>query len=636
MIGSARDSRHRVHQQEPSVELSSMSGANSRNVALASETPGTVALDLSQSLPPLEKFTKLVIRVTQLPPGAALSRGKHNGDGIWSLSPDELEGLRYIAPETGFRAHVLRVSILGLDDEIATTLVDFEQPVAPPALQSSPILATKGDAEPAHVESADAESTNRLDIADDARSLSESMARSLSEGMASTRDEYRAEPDGSLPPPVVDTAELDRAIQAARADAEQAAQQMVAAQIQELNEALAEARTALEARDEEIEAARHETDAVRADHAQEIDALTETLAERDAEIQTMRREAERGAALKDQVRVLTDELEDARSAHAAHEQAIEAARVVTERAVRAELDGDVRELASELEAATAALARQPSEIEAARVEVERAARIEHDDRVQALTDELAATKTSLEACSREVETARADAEQAVRAELDGQIQSLTEELAAANASLAAQDEAIEVARRESEAAVRATVEAEFQDQIQTLRIELTAAHALLDVSDETETRGRAADAEIAHEWSQPVIGLPAEAPDAERARRKAGKARRARRLASLAASVVVGIGVFVAFPEIERMVSSLWEEALPAGTTGETLRVGSNAANLRAGPSMAEAVIGILPSGATAEKLEERGPWIRIRFQSGAGQADVEGWMHDSVLNPPT
>jgi hypothetical protein len=661
-----------------------MQSVNLRQAEPPEEMPGMIPLDLSQALPSQGQFAKLAIRVGQLPPGAILSRGKNNGDGSWSLRPDQLDGLLYSPPEGYVHRHVLHISVLGLDGEVASTLVDFEQPVGEAsrgaaALHASSILAAKGNAAPAPAQVSDVDGGDIPDIRDAARALSDTMACSLRNGMASERPEHWAESAGDVPPASDERAAVDEAIRAARAEAEQAAERKLAAQIRDLNEALATARAVLGGRDGEIVAARLEArQAVRAELAGEVRSLKEALAARDKEIESARSDVKRTTTLEGQVRALTDELAEARSVSAEYQQAIETACADTERSVRAELDGQVRALKDKLSKATVSLASRDEDMAAARADAEQTLHATLDDHTRALADELDAAKAALAQHGDEIETARAETEQAVRAELDGRLRALAEELAATKTSLverdqelaaarveaewtaheickelddriraateaepvaterpvgadleAAQDAAIEAARQEAEASVRA----ELDDQIQELTIELAAAHALLEVSDGTEAPEASLEVTTTPDGMlETLIAQSAE----QNGDRQGGKTGRAGRVTALAASILIGIGVFVAWSEIERTITDLWIAVLPAAEMGEMVFVGESAANLRAGPSMTQAVVSVVAAGAVVEKLEGQGAWIRIRVAGEAGQPGVEGWMHESVVKPPS
>jgi type II secretory pathway predicted ATPase ExeA len=57
-----------------------------------------VALDIRASLADNDGTAALAIAISGLPQGARLSAGRNNGDGIWSLSPEELDGLALMPP----------------------------------------------------------------------------------------------------------------------------------------------------------------------------------------------------------------------------------------------------------------------------------------------------------------------------------------------------------------------------------------------------------------------------------------------------------------------------------------------------------------------------------------------------------
>ena len=90
-----------------------------------------IPLDLEPLLSPHLHHARLSIRVEQLPPRARLSKGHNNGDGTFSLKPDELTDLFYVPPDgTDDPRASLAVRIVKLDDDYATTLelIDLNVP----------------------------------------------------------------------------------------------------------------------------------------------------------------------------------------------------------------------------------------------------------------------------------------------------------------------------------------------------------------------------------------------------------------------------------------------------------------------------------------------------------------------------
>ncbi len=71
---------------------------------------GVIALDLSASLADNDGSESLSITISGVPEGAALSAGVDNGDGSWTLTPEQLEGLAVTPPANSDADFVLSVS----------------------------------------------------------------------------------------------------------------------------------------------------------------------------------------------------------------------------------------------------------------------------------------------------------------------------------------------------------------------------------------------------------------------------------------------------------------------------------------------------------------------------------------------
>jgi hypothetical protein len=65
----------------------------------AGKEDGRIGLDVSAALSDLDGSETLSITVSGVPDGASLSAGIDNGDGTWSLAPEQLEGLSVLPPE---------------------------------------------------------------------------------------------------------------------------------------------------------------------------------------------------------------------------------------------------------------------------------------------------------------------------------------------------------------------------------------------------------------------------------------------------------------------------------------------------------------------------------------------------------
>jgi len=79
-------------------------------------------LDLTNLLAPYGRDRRVSLRVERMPGRSRLSRGRNNGDGSWSLTRDELEGLFYFPPRGSNDVPTLVVRIIGLDSDNGATL----------------------------------------------------------------------------------------------------------------------------------------------------------------------------------------------------------------------------------------------------------------------------------------------------------------------------------------------------------------------------------------------------------------------------------------------------------------------------------------------------------------------------------
>lgn len=81
-----------------------------------------LALDLTKLVTPYGRDRRLSFRVERMPSRSRLSRGRNNGDGSWSLTRDELQGLLYFPPRGSNNVPTLVVRIIGLDSDDGATL----------------------------------------------------------------------------------------------------------------------------------------------------------------------------------------------------------------------------------------------------------------------------------------------------------------------------------------------------------------------------------------------------------------------------------------------------------------------------------------------------------------------------------
>ncbi|HLY05172.1 MAG TPA: hypothetical protein VKR31_05440 [Rhizomicrobium sp.] len=79
-------------------------------------------LDLTNLVAPYGRDRRLSLRVERMPGRSRLSRGRNNGDGSWSLTRDELEGLFYFPPRGSNDVPTLVVRVVGLDSDNGATL----------------------------------------------------------------------------------------------------------------------------------------------------------------------------------------------------------------------------------------------------------------------------------------------------------------------------------------------------------------------------------------------------------------------------------------------------------------------------------------------------------------------------------
>jgi hypothetical protein len=109
-------------------------------------------LKITVDLPYDRGFTRFSVRVEGMGPGARLSLGINNGDCTWSLSPDQLPGLRYLPAENDLAMRLLMVRLIGFKTETAETVTAFSVLVAPsdagleedPAEPCAPPAAERG------------------------------------------------------------------------------------------------------------------------------------------------------------------------------------------------------------------------------------------------------------------------------------------------------------------------------------------------------------------------------------------------------------------------------------------------------------------------------------------------------------
>src|SRR5579862_5946609 len=104
-------------------------------------------LDLTNLVTPYGRDRRVSLRVERMPSRSRLSRGRNNGDGSWSVTRDELDGLFYFPPRGSKDVPTLVVRVIGLDSDNGATLQvvdavpgDTEEPEADDPGESAPPL----------------------------------------------------------------------------------------------------------------------------------------------------------------------------------------------------------------------------------------------------------------------------------------------------------------------------------------------------------------------------------------------------------------------------------------------------------------------------------------------------------------
>ena len=109
-----------------------------RTTGEATAAPVGIPLDLAPLASPFRERGQLLLRVERLARQASLSAGRNNGDGTWSLTLDDLDGLVYVPQDGMDEAHTLSVRVLNLDGGFAVTLAQIDVPVPARKAPSKP------------------------------------------------------------------------------------------------------------------------------------------------------------------------------------------------------------------------------------------------------------------------------------------------------------------------------------------------------------------------------------------------------------------------------------------------------------------------------------------------------------------
>lgn len=419
--------------------------------------PKGIPLDLLPLLSAYGRDRRVALRIERLPSRARLSRGRNNGDGSWSLTRDELDGLSFIPAKGGSEAPTLIVRVIGLESDNGATLAVLDYPVLP--------------------EEESAESEAAADSQDADRRTSE--ARQLRAELAKTRAALRANQTELASARQLWDVELEERLAEAAADASEKLEQNRAAWQAQSKERATRSDARVEERiareretwqresESELEKAeaiwkhgetahlsaaetkwREQSARALAKETAELKKLREALAARDSagdnELHRLRDEVE---TLQSSLSDRDEKLAEVRSAAKREQEAAHAAaqKAVAE-AQRAWKAGEasrfaaaetkwqqqsslvLTDMAKRLEEAEAALGDSRARTNAAQ---ER-----HDTaELESLREELAAARSAL--AEREKQLAETGAAQHSRdsAELD----SLRDELAAASSALAERD-----------------------------------------------------------------------------------------------------------------------------------------------------------------------------------------------------
>ena len=95
----------------------------------------SIALDIETELSRRGVSGQISVIVEGMPVGTKLSAGTNNWDNTWSLSAEDLGGLKFYPPEDSDGEHVLAVRVLRFDDdgfEVANTVALFDMAVQAP------------------------------------------------------------------------------------------------------------------------------------------------------------------------------------------------------------------------------------------------------------------------------------------------------------------------------------------------------------------------------------------------------------------------------------------------------------------------------------------------------------------------
>ncbi|HEY9079629.1 tandem-95 repeat protein [Magnetovibrio sp.] len=101
---------------EPSADLPQLAVADALGVE-----DGTIALTFSASMPADTTETLDTITIEGVPDGASLSAGTDNGDGTWTLTPEQMSGLTLTPPQDYHGTFALNIVAVSTDGSAATS-----------------------------------------------------------------------------------------------------------------------------------------------------------------------------------------------------------------------------------------------------------------------------------------------------------------------------------------------------------------------------------------------------------------------------------------------------------------------------------------------------------------------------------
>src|SRR5690606_39778090 len=116
------------------IDLSDLPDADAPTLVLpdaSGKEDQPIALDIASGLTDLDGSESLSITISGVPDGAELSAGTDNGDGTWTLSADDLDGLTITPPANSDADFQLTVTATSTDGgDTATTVGTIDVSVA--------------------------------------------------------------------------------------------------------------------------------------------------------------------------------------------------------------------------------------------------------------------------------------------------------------------------------------------------------------------------------------------------------------------------------------------------------------------------------------------------------------------------